>query len=129
MQSLHLFLTGKKLSTDLAIEYIEAAEGCESLERDGATFSSVIKALRKLGAKFKAKTLGKLTSTKSLEMRMVLVADDESYDQLHAVVLYRENGTIWLFDCLCLTGAYQITEERALRLIARSDETYRVERR
>jgi hypothetical protein len=59
---------------------------------------------------------------------MVLTCDEESYVEPHAVLLYRDGGTVWLFDCLHTTGPHEITDKNALRLISRSDETFRIEK-
>ena len=119
---LHLYLTGNKLSTDEAFEYLDGETG--GTAKEGATFGEAIKALRRLGCKFRARTVHKLKTTRSLKKKMLLVCDEESYVEPHAVLLYREGGIIWLFDCLKIGGAHEITEEAALRLIKRSDETF-----
>jgi hypothetical protein len=125
---LHIYLTGKKLSTKVAVQYLEAQGDGNPLAQEGTTLAAAVKALRKMGVQFKARRIGKVKTTAILEKMMVLTCDEESYVEPHAVVLYRQGGTIWLFDCLQPTGAYKITEENAVRLINKSDETFRLER-
>ena len=127
LQSLHLYLTGKKLSTKVAVEVLES-QGDKTLAEEGTTLEAAVKGLRKMRVKFKSRRIGKIKTTISFMGRMVLTSDEESYVEIHAVLLYRQDGTIWLFDCLQPTGAYEITEEHAVRLINKSDETFRIEK-
>ena len=122
-QAIYRFVTGKDVSDRELTKMVEfiAGDG-QSVSDDGAKLSVVLKALRKLGAEFTCETIHEMKTTRRLEGKMLALGDEEMYGgEPHSILLYREQGVCWLFDCINPAGAYTVTEIEALELIEKSD--------
>ena len=120
-QILYRFLTGKHVSDEKLTALVESiADDGEKVSEDGATLAVVLKALRKLGAKFSYETIREMKTTRRLEGK-VLACGHEEWGDPHAILLYRENGVCWLLDSVNPMGACIVSDERALELIENSD--------
>jgi hypothetical protein len=69
---LYRYLTGEALTSKAAVEYLEAEGDGKSLVQEGTTLKAAVKALRKLGIKFKWKRIETLKTTKNLRNKMVM---------------------------------------------------------
>ena len=145
---LALFLDGRNIPTKvMAQAIVEAANDGENIEEDGASFKAALKALRMLKVPFKSRYINTdrvtyrknhylkkaywFKTTKSFDRKMLLVSDETTYSESHAVLIYVEDQTHWFFDCAKprVAGLYVISEARALEFINRSEETFLISRR
>jgi hypothetical protein len=144
---LALFINGRNLPTQLVAEAIEAAANDgDSITDDGASLAAALRALKTLKVPFRSRYLNTdrvtyrknhylkkvhwFKSTKSFEGKMVFLSDEQTYSEPHAVLIYREEGVHWFFDCAKpkIAGLYVITEDKALDFINASEETFVVSR-